>query len=90
MYILENEIKYECEQCEKLYCYKCFIKHEQIKANKNNAKKKSKKCEIHNCINDNYCFDCLKNICYFCKENNHCKEHDIINLSDINPTFNQI
>ena len=84
------EIKYECKQCEKLYCHTCFLKDEHIKENKNNAKIKSEHCEIHNSVNNIYCFNCLKNICDFCKENNYCKEHDIIKLSEIKPNFNQL
>ena len=72
---LENEYKYKCAECKKIYCPDCYIYDEHIKNNIKNLKKKSTKCQTHNCMKNNYCFDCRENVCSFCIKNNECESH---------------
>ena len=87
---LENENKYRCNLCKSVYCPDCYLYDEHIQKNMRNLKKLSKKCQRHNCMKNNYCFDCGKNICSFCIKNNACESHKIKNILDIIPSLNDI
>lgn len=88
---LQNEYKYKCNYCKNIYCPDCYIYDKHISNNiERNLIKKSKKCQIHKCTKNNYCFDCCKNVCSFCIKDNACEGHKIRNILDVIPSAHQI
>ena len=90
--IVDGDIFYKCKKCDKYYCTICFIKDEHIKNDMNNIGIETKKCKLHKRELNYFCIDCKKNICIYCLKNDddHNKNHNIINLIELMPTKKQI
>ena len=91
---LESNSKYKCKICQNIYCSSCFIYDEHIKNLISNLTIKNQKCSIHKMRLTQFCIDCNKYICIYCKKDNdeeisH-KDHTIQNILDYMPSLNFI
>ena len=89
--VLENDIRYECKLCSKIFCCSCFIKDEHIKNNIDNLILINNKCSVHQKDISLYCKKCKKHLCIFCikeDENNIHQGHQIEYLNKIIPSIN--
>ena len=91
---LENDFKYECKRCEKIYCGFCFVFDEHIKNNNNKELLLiNNKCPVHRKDLTLYCKNCHEHLCIFCvedtEENIHFK-HTKENLYKIIPSTKEI
>ena len=90
---LENDLKYECKICEKIYCGFCYIYDEHIKDNTEHLLLINNRCKIHKKDLTLYCKECHEHLCIFCAEQSKDQihyEHTIEKLYDIIPTENDI
>ena len=61
---LENDFKYECKRCEKIYCGFCFVFDEHIKNNNNKEFLLiNNKCPVHRKDLTLYCKNCHEHLC---------------------------
>ena len=94
--ILENIDKYECIECNKLYCSSCFLSDQHIRKDWKNLQITSNKCPKDKNELTYYCLDCDEKVCRFClkkytdQEKNHHKNHKIKNILDKIPSLYQI
>ena len=91
---LENKDKYECKECDKLFCSSCFLSDKHIIGNIKNLKLETKRCPKDKSELTYYCSVCKQKICAFCYEkdygNNPHSEHKIKNLLEEMPSLNEI
>ena len=90
---LENDLKYECKKCEKIYCGFCYIYDEHIKNNIEHLLIINNKCKYHKKDLTLYCKKCNEHLCIFCAEKSKDKlhyNHPIDNLYNIIPSENEI
>ena len=86
---LENDLRYECKRCMKIYCGFCFVFDEHIKENNKELLLINNKCTIHKKDLSLYCLNCKQHLCIFCSENNDNDihiEHDIESLYNVIPS----
>ena len=87
-----------CYECDKIYCEKCVINHNQDKNDFNNlinVLQKNSICLLHNRIYSKYCLNCKLNLCELCDSLNHTNHYielfkDICPLKEDIDKFNKI
>ena len=77
-----------CYHCKKILCPQCLTRHKSYKSHKNIffANEINIRCENH--FGEKftlYCYDCDKNICKICSEEDH-RGHFFIYLKELNPS----
>ena len=93
---LENNDKYKCNECDKLYCSSCFLSDLHIQKDWKKLEIITNKCLKHKKELTYYCLDCKQKICPFCfkkfnvKETNPHKNHKIKNILDAMPSLYRI
>ena len=90
---LENDLRYKCKKCEKIYCNLCLVLDEHIRDNNKNILLIDNKCSVHKKDLTLYCKDCHKHLCMYCvddSEDNIHYKHSIENLYKIKPSTNKI
>ena len=93
--ILENRDKYNCIECNKIYCQSCFIFDNHIQKDMKKLKIISNKCPIDKNELINYCLDCKQKICEYCSKQNmdstpiH-ENHVVKNILKEMPSLNEI
>ena len=90
--ILENIDKYECKNCNKIYCSSCFISDLHIQKDLKNLNIITNRCLVDQNELNNYCLACNKKVCSIClkkyKENNNPhRNHKIIDIIASMPTL---
>ena len=81
-----------CYKCNKKYCGKCIINHNQDKSCFHkiiNVFQKNTICLLHDNKYIKYCLNCKLNLCQLCDNNNH-KNHYIELFKDIYPSKEDI
>ena len=93
---LENNDKYRCNECDKLYCSSCFLSDLHIQKDWKKLEIITNKCPKHKNDLTLYCLECEKKVCPFClkkfndENKNPHKNHNIQNILDIIPSLYQI
>jgi len=93
---LENNDKYKCNECDKLYCSSCFLSDLHIKKDWKKLKIITNKCPKHKSELTSYCLDSEKKVCPFClkefnnEDQNPHKNHEIKNILSSIPSLYQI
>lgn len=80
-----------CFQCEKTFCNKCKISHDETLIDKNHflvkAKRKNNYCKKHKKPYDKFCKKCKKNLCELCDSHTG---HKVVTFANILPDVEHI
>jgi hypothetical protein len=82
----EKEVKFECENCQKLLCENCSTKHSQKKKHQTKSVGNLIMCHLHSKNSDYICLDCIEYVCLVCThpsiQANH-SNHKFGKISDL-------
>ena len=93
---IENKDKYQCIECNKLYCPSCFLNDIHIRKDWNNLQIITSKCPKDKNELTFYCLNCQQKICPFClkkfkdEEKNPHKGHEIKSILNEMPSLFKI
>ena len=91
--ILETDIRYQCKNCNRIYCGSCYLYDEHIKNNNQELLIINDKCKKHKKDLTLYCSKCNEHLCIYCIENNEDNihyNHNIKNLYEIIPSQKEL